>query len=41
MFFEMKYSCRLCNFKWEGYDGIQDVLIHERTHESISEKTNK
>ena len=29
----MKYACRNCNFKWDGYsDTFQKVLDHEKTH---------
>jgi hypothetical protein len=33
----MKYNCRKCKFKWEGYpDTFDKVLIHEKTHQGRS-----
>jgi len=30
----MKYSCKICNFHWEGtVDTFDMVRIHEKTHE--------
>ena len=31
---QMKYSCKFCDFHWEGTAGTFDaVRIHEKTHE--------
>lgn len=33
----MKYNCRECNYKWEGFsDTFNLVLTHEKTHQSGS-----
>jgi len=32
----MKYFCRECNYKWEGYtDTFFKVLEHEKIHQKI------
>ena len=37
----MKYNCKVCNFVWEGWmDTFQKVLIHEKTHLKINQKTS-
>ena len=35
----MKYSCKFCDFHWEGTAGTFDaVRIHEKTHEEKKKK---
>ena len=34
---KMKYNCRECSFRWDGYsDTFDKVLIHEKTHKKTS-----
>ena len=36
----MKYHCRYCNFKWEGFsDTFFKVLEHEKTHKKGEQKS--
>ena len=38
---EIKYSCRHCKFKWEGYsDTFFLVLEHEKLHKPNNESPN-